>query len=252
MNGPTDSLNESPCNFMQHGDAEKALLLSKERHAREHSPSSYVQLGVAFLWIGDYEAATEHFERQIGGKEKPIVRSEGDYLYLGTARWCVADYTSAVKHWQAGIKAPYAVGGVCTHSPLLLILASILRSGLFDRTNAEEMLSKKVNDPRAQYWPGTLAQYVAGLIDKDALEASWVGNISRYDQGVLPDRKWLTAFYKALLELGRGAMSESDFRQFLQTAVEPSQFESWKPLEFFSLTRHQEFYIARHEARRPA
>lgn len=252
MNVPTNSLNESPCDFMQHGDAEKALLLSKERHTLEHSPSSHVQLGVAFLWSGDYEAATEHFVRQIEKTEKPVIRSEGDYLYLGTARWCVADYTSAVKHWQAGIRAPYAIGGVCTHSPLLLMLASILRPGLFDRTKAEEMLSKKANDPRAQYWPGTLAQYVAGLIDNDALEASWEGNISRYDKGVLPDRKWLTAFYKALLKLGHGGINESDFRQTLLSMVEPSQFQSWRSAEFFNLTRHQEFYIARYEASCPA
>jgi len=252
MNIPKDSLNESPSTFMQHGDAERALLLSQERHALDRSPSSYLQLGISLLWIGDYEASAKHFERQIERKEKPIIRSEGDYLYLGTARWCLADYPSAVDHWRAGINAPYAIGGVCTHSPLLLMLASILRSGVFDRNKAAEMLSKKVNDPRAQYWPGTLAQYVAGFIDNEEVEASWVGNVSRYDKGVLADRKWLTAFYKALLELDRNGINENKFRQIMFSMVESSQFRSWRPAEFFNLTRHQEFYVARYEASSPA
>jgi len=199
----------------------------------------------------DYEAAAKHFERQIERKEKPIIRSEGDYLYLGTARWCLADYSSAVNHWQAAINAPYAIGGVCTHSPLLLILASILRPGLFDRTKAEEMLSKKANDPRAQYWPGTLARYVAGIMDNDTVEESWVGNVSRYEKGVMSDRRWLTTFYKTLLEVGPNGINERDFRQSLLSMVKPSQFHAWRPSEFFNLTRHQEFYIARYEASSP-
>jgi tetratricopeptide (TPR) repeat protein len=241
----TASDMENSCYWMQRGNGQKALALSQERHSREHSPSSHLELGVALLWMDDYASAAQHFAQRI--QEEPKMRSEGDYLYLGTAQWCVGEYAAAAKTWQAGIKAPYAIGGVCTHSPLMLIVASILSPGLFDRAQAEEMLATKVRDPRAAYWPGTLAQYVAGLIEDAALEASWVGNISRYEQGVLPDRKWLTTFYKALLELGRDGANKVDFRQFLQTMVEPSQFEPWSTMEFYELTRHQEFYIARHE-----
>jgi len=249
---PAASEQDNPCYWMQRGDAQKALFLSLERHALEHSPSSHVQLGVALMWNEEFERATEYYLKQIEVSAKSMGTTEDDFLFLGAARWCAEDYASAVKYWKGGVKARYAIGGVCAHSPLMLLLASILRPGLFDRAQAELNLAAKAKDPRAQYWPGTLAQYVASLIDNAALEASWVGNISRYEQGVLPDRKWLTAFYMALLELDRGGMSKSDFRQFLQTAVDPSQFELWKPSEFFSLTRYQEFYIARHEARHPA
>ena len=215
---------ENSSYWMQRGDPQKALRLSQERDAREHSPSSHIELGVVLLWMGDYASAAQHFRQRI--QEEPKMRSEGDYLCLGTAQWCVDEYASSVKCWQDGIKAPYAIGGVCTHAPLMLILASILRPGSFDRTQAEKMLTAKAKDPRAQYWPGTLAQYVTGLIDDAVLETSWIGNTSRYERGVLPDRKWLTAFYKALLQLGRGSMNKSDFRRLLQTIVEPSQFES--------------------------
>jgi len=245
---PTVPETENPCYWMQQGDAERALALSQERHTREHSPSSHVQLGVALMWNEDYERATDYYLKAIEAAEKSLGNSEDDFLFLGVARWCVEDYASAVTYWKAGINARYAIGGVCAHSPLMLILASILRPGSFERAQAEEVLATKVEDPRTQYWPGTLAQYVAGLIDNAALEASWVGNISRYEQSVLPDRKWLTSFYKALLKLGRGGINKADFRQLLQKMAEPSQFQSWKPLEFFYLTRHQEFYIARHEA----
>lgn len=195
--------SQSPWDLLRCGNADQGLTMIRERYRLAPSPSNIMALGVSYMWVGDYKAASQHFQYSIQTDKTP---GEGYFGFTGAAEWCLENYSTAVQHWRAGLKAPYAAGGVCIHSPMLLLLASILRPGLFPRREAEELLTQKAKDPRLKFWPGTLGQFIAGQIHEAALEASWLGNIARNVRGVMPQAKWLTEFYKVVLTLGRGEM----------------------------------------------
>jgi hypothetical protein len=185
--------------------------------------------------------------------------SEDDNAFLGVARWCLQDYVAASDQWRKGTKAPYAKGGICTQTPLLLIAGSILRPGLLARAEAEEILRSKLLDhrtlERAEHWPATLGRMVLGTIPKEAMAAYWIGNLGHSDseKRIMPDRQWLTAFYDAVLELGKGAMTVSDFRQLMHRSTAHSNFEGWALEDWRYLISNPEFYVARFEgAAQPA
>jgi hypothetical protein len=131
---------------------------------------------------------------------------------------------------------------------MLLLLGSILRPGLLPRKGAEEMLMEKAKNPRLKFWPGTLAQFMTGQIDRAALEASWVGHVAKFVRGVRPDAKWLTQFYEEILEFGHGGLSLTGVRASLRSMVDLSQPEWSEHLNFVHLLWNPEFFIARHEA----
>jgi hypothetical protein len=202
-------------------------------------------LGVAYMWLADYGSASDHFQNS---RRTSPTRGEGLYGFAGAAEWCLDNYSTAVVLWRAGLGAPYAAEGVCFRSSMLLLLGSILRPGLLPRKEAEETLMEKAKNPRLKFWPGTLAQFMAGQIDRAALEASWVGNVAKFVRGVRPDAKWLSQFYEEILEFGRGGLSVTEVRASLGSIVDLSQAEWSEHLNFVHLLWNPEFFIARREA----
>ncbi len=237
--------NETPWTLLRCGEIGSGILLMQEEFKREPSPSHVLQLGVAYLLAEQYQAASRHFQHAIATDRAP-----GEILYAlaGVAEWCVDNYSAAVSHWQTGAMARYAVGGVCIHSPMLLLAASIIRPTTFSKELAESMLSEKVKDPRAGNWPGTLGRFVLGMIDETSLEASWVGYIAQNVRGVPPHRKWMTRFYKKVLERGREEISIIDFRKLMRLMVDTSQPDWSHEGDFVHLVRNAEFFVARHES----
>lgn len=232
---------------------EKALALLRAENDENPGMRASLGYGAALMWTGLYENAAVHFEKTIEDSRRtknPMARSENHYSLGGAARWFLGDHRAAVKLWRLGVKAPYAVYGVCLESPLLLVLASILEPGLCDRAEATEMLRKKSSDPRVSAYPGTLAQFVAGTIDLAGLEASAERRAARYAQCLQRDRKWKIAFYRAVLDSGRCAVTSKDLQTLMKEMTEPGQFDDLDSLEFWNLTRCAEFYVARWEASR--
>lgn len=185
--------SQNPWDYLRHRRVEPGILILRERYMREPSGSHIVELGVAYLWVGDYQAAQQHF--QYAMETHPTL---GDIFYgmAGIAKWCVDDPGAAVRLWHAGLDAPYAVGGLGVHLPLLLFVASILRPGLLPKKQAEQILIEKVDDRRVKNRPGPLAKFVLGLGDEKTLPGLCKGVHERDTQ----HRKWLTQFYKAVLE----------------------------------------------------
>lgn len=238
-------ITEDPWDLLRTGSAEQGLSIIRERYARDASPSHIMELGVAYMWLADYRAASDHFQNSARTSPTPTE----DFLgFAGAAEWCLDNYSTAVGLWRAGLNAAYAAEGVCSRSPMLLLLASILRPELLPRREAEEMLVEKAKNPRLKFWPGTLAQFMAGQIDRAALEASWVGNVAKYVRGVMPHAKWLTQFYEEILEFGRGGLSLTGVRTSLRFMVDLSHAKWSEHFNFVHLLWNPEFFIARHEA----
>lgn len=241
---------ENPWILLRQNEGEKALSLLRERYENKPNPSTSLIWGSALMWTGDYRAAYKHFGLSLVNGKKMHIRSEVDYALLGAAAWCLGDCGSAIRHWQAGRTATHAILGVCLHSLLLLFTASVLRPELpLSPESALVELREKVKDPRTKFWPGTLAQYVAGPMPIEAVQASWVGNHDQNARGSLPACRWLTEFYKALLSFHQQKTRLEGFSQDMLRLTEPSHFCSWYEDDFTRLLRFPELYIARHECR---
>jgi tetratricopeptide (TPR) repeat protein len=248
---PRPSREEEAWNLLRHRQADDALTLLREECSGNRSSRASLGYGAALMWTGQYRAAAEHFEGVIEtsrASKSPMMVLEDHYSLGGAGRWCLGDYTQAVKLWRLGTQAPYATYGVGLECPRLLVLVSILASELCDRAKALELLKKRASDPRVHDYPGTLAQFVVGVIDYEALEASLDRRGTRYAQCSNRDHKWNAAFYRAVLDLKRSTITRAAFEQLAESMTEFPQFDDLDSTEFWWLTRCPDFYVARREA----
>lgn len=234
--------SDSPWTYLRRRDTEQGLTTLRERFRARPNLSNMMELGVAFLWVQDYSAAEKHFGDAITANS-----TAGDALYgmLGTARWCLGDRRTAVKSWEAGLDAPFAVGGLGLHLPLLLFVVSILSPGVYLKKEAEKLLLNRIDDPRSKYWPGPLAKFVLGLGDENTLDGLYTG-VNDVDTR---HRKWLTRFYHGILSLDAGSLDPTGLKMLMSVSSDTSQPEWSDEDSFLSLLWSEEFYIARHEAR---
>jgi hypothetical protein len=248
---PKRSREDEAWDLLRHQHTDEALALLREESGGNRVSRASLGYGAALMWAGQYKAATEHLEGVIetSRMEKiPMMASENHYSLCGAGRWCLGDSAAAVKLWRLGIKAPYATYGICLECPLLLVLVSILAPELCDRAEALELLKQRASDPRVRDYPGTLAQFVVGAIDNEALQSSVERSQARYAQCSNRDRKWNVAFYRAVLDLEQSVTTRAEFKRLTESMTDFSQFDDLDSTEFWWLTRCAEFYVARHEA----
>lgn len=232
--------SQNPWDYLRQKNIEPGLTILRERCSCEPNGTHTMELGVAYLWVGDYQSAEQHFQYAIETHKTP-----GDIFYgmAGAAKWCIDDHEAAVGYWCAGLNAPYAVGGVGLHLPLLLFLASILRPGIDPEDDAAKVMLKKIEDPRVRYWPGPLARFVLGLGNEGTLSGLCTGS----NELDTLHRKWLVEFYGAAIERAQGKMTGVELKRRMQSMADTSR-PQWSPEEsFLSLLWGEEFFIARHE-----
>jgi len=150
---------QRPWDHLRQGTPEVGLRIIRERYLLDPNASHIMEMGIAYIWAGHYELAEQNFQQAINTHPTP-----GNVFYgmPGAAMWCLDDPGAAVRHWHEGLNAPYAVGGVGIHLPLLLFLASTLRPRVYVKEDAEGILRERVKNPRAKSWPGPLAKFVLG------------------------------------------------------------------------------------------
>lgn len=227
--------------LLRQGDLEQGLALMREAYIRDPTTSQIMRLGVGYLWAEDYQAAWKHFQDAI---QKYPLSISAFYGMAGAAKWCLDQPDAAVAHWHEGLDARHADGGIGIHLPLLLLVASILRPSIFPRSEAQQILSIRINDPRANYWPGPLAKFVLGLIDERTLSQMCIGKSERETL----HQKWLARFYESLLEFDGGRMHVTELKTAMRRAADTSQPEWAEERNFLRLLWSEEFFIARREA----
>lgn len=239
----------NPWRLLQANQGDEAVALLREQFKRQPTPGYSLSLGAALMWVGDYGRAHEHFQASLHTAKQRRMGSELDYAFLGAAEWCTDNDSAAIRCWLAGRTAPYAVVGVCLQTPMLLLTGSILRPELPLNANAIlSELKEKLKDPRTNTWPGTLGQFVAGLKSIEAVQSSWIGTREQNEKGILPTCRWITDFYRNLLDLREGQISPQQFKEAAATLASPTCRASSDEDEFVRLVRCPEFYIARHES----
>lgn len=229
--------------LVRYGNVEEGLALMLEAYQQEPSASHVMRLGAAYLWLGRYDAAEKHFQNAI---ETDPLTTSSFFEMAGTASWCGGDPNKAVKYWHEGLGSQFADAGVAISLPLLLFVASILEAKVLSREEAEQILKKQLEDPRAEDWPGPLAEFVLGRIDEETLAERC---IYKKEHTTLR-RRWRAQFYEDVVGFDRGDLDSQIFRELMRRASDTSLPEWAEERKFLALLWSPEFYIARHEANR--
>jgi hypothetical protein len=241
--------------LLQDGNCERALSLLKEKNARNPSVRTNLAYGSALMWSGMYQDAADHFSHAIEASKstkKPWMRGEPDYVLLGAANWCSGDYSRAIDNWRGGTNPPYANFGVALQTPMLMVVASILRPAICTKSEPIGILHRKLAEPRVFSWLGSLARFAAGKIDSETLRHSTEQDIQQAVSRRAPDQgrtaHWLISFYEAVLHLEKGKTTAAEFHGLMQSMTRKADLEPFAANGFWLLATRGEFYIARHEA----
>jgi hypothetical protein len=197
-------------------------------------------LGVAYLWLRQYDAAFEHFSEFNKHHRHHIVVTYG---MAGTAKWCLGDAGAAVEQWREGLKCQYTdwAGGV--DLPLLLCFASIVRPMIIERREARQILQKRLASPFATRWPAPLGRYMMDEIDEEELRKKCEYEDSEV---VITRSQW------ADFVVGVKAVENGKAGLFTEMMTRASN-ASWRDYDaslglFLSKIWHEAFYLARYEA----
>jgi hypothetical protein len=232
----------NPWRLLRYGDPKQGLAFLLDVWKWNSTPSHIMELGVAYLWTGDFEAASKHFDETIRKFPGSI---SSFYGMAGVAKWCLGDFSAAVGAWTAGLNVRYAdAGGRGVQIPLLLLVASVLEPVFFQREKAEEILLRKIEDVRADSWPGSLLRFVLG---QESAESA-TGAVPPTKLFAQKHHEWLIEFYREILGFRRGDLTITQFREALNAATDTSQPEFADEDYFLSLMWSEEFFIARHAA----
>ena len=212
-------------------------------YCRDASTSAAMELGVAYLWIGEFQAAFDHFNDF--NRNHPH-HATVTYGMAGAAKWCLGKPAEAIDEWRSGLDCEFAdAGGAGVRLPMLLLVASAVNPPVFRRSEAEDLLRARSADRRATIWPGPLARYLVGAISTDELRAAcvWKGG----DNAETNLRRWQCDFYAGVALAIRG-----DRIGYLDSMRAASRL-SWidfdeRQREFLSKVWREELFLARHES----
>jgi tetratricopeptide (TPR) repeat protein len=232
-------MSERPWDVLRSGRTELAIQMLQNAFFEKQTSALLIELGVAYLWMKDYQAAFDH----LSGQMKIIPRRiEKIFGLAGVAKWCLNKPDEAIEQWVDGLKCDYADGAGGVTIPLLLYSASILKPELYSRKNAEKYLIARAKHRKIRNWPGPIAEYILNRIDKSQL----LSDLKAYNEINTLINSWRVDFYFGILDYASGNTEKST--QFIRNATNLSfdDFDSNRHL-FLSKIWHEEFYIARHQ-----
>lgn len=213
----------------------------RDAYLREGSTSEAMELGVAYLWVENFQAAWEHFR---DFSDKYPFHNSGIYGMAGVAKWCLNEPEHAVHWWREGLHCNYAdSAGAGFRTPLLLYFASVAKPEVFPRDEAEALLADKAEDYRIKTWAGPLVSFALGRTDEKQLRDAIMASRARE----IPGNQWQSEFYIGVSELARGERFEYMNAMSNVSNVSWSDYDN-NMNEFLSKLWHEEFFLARHEA----
>jgi tetratricopeptide (TPR) repeat protein len=230
-------MSEKPWDVLRSGRTELAIRMFRKAFLDKQTSAHLIELGVAYLWIKDYQAAFDHLSEQM----KIIPRRlEKIFGLAGIAKWCLNEPGEAIEQWIQGIKCDYADGAGGVTIPLLLFYASIVKPELYSRKDAEKLMITRAKRRIIRNWPGPIAEYILNRIDKKQLQSDFQG----YNVTVTLLHSWRADFYFGILEYASGNIEK--YTHFIKkvASVTYDDFDSNRKL-FLSKIWHEEFYLAR-------
>jgi len=231
--------SDSPWELLRNGKMRQGVDVLLEKYNEKPSTSHTMSLGVAYLWIEDYESAWTHFQHAIATQRWT---SDSYYGMAGTAKWCSNEPEAAMECWKSGLDCDYGdAGGASVGNRLLLFVASVLRKDARAEKEAIALLKAKKDDPRISTWPGPLVHLALGKKNVDfGMEGAKRPHA----------RLAVIRFYEDLLLLRDGKLTSGEFVKEMREIADISQPQWLDQKAFTSLLWNEEFFIARHESRK--
>jgi hypothetical protein len=225
------------------GKTPEGLSHMQEVYRTDSGTSEAMELGVAYLWLQEYEKAYQHFQTF---NEKYPLHSSVTYAMAGTAKWCMDQPIDAVKCWKIGLNSEFSdTAGLGFKLPLLLYFTSVVRPNILPASEAMLLLSAKSDDSRAKGWGGSLARFVQGKINEDELRKECPG---RHDDETILHH-WVADFYVAVVaHANRNEIRYLDLMRRV-ASLSWSDYDS-NNRAFLSKLWSGEFFLARHELKR--
>ena len=232
------SFSPSAWELLRKGEKRQGVDVLLEKYNEKPSTSHTMSLGVAYLWIEDYESAWTHFQHAIATQRWT---SDSYYGMAGTAKWCSNEPEAAMECWKSGLDCDYGdAGGASVGNRLLLFVASVLRKDARAEKEAIALLKAKKDDPRISTWPGPLVLLALGKKNVDL----------GMERAKRPQaRLAVLRFYESLLSLGKSKLTPDEFIKEMGEVADTSQPQWLDEKAFTSLLWNEEFFIARHESR---
>lgn len=220
------------------GNTEEALADMIAQHRRNPTnPSTTIQVGVAFMWLGRWESAANHF-REFAKRRTHST----DVLpkFAGTALWCAGQCESAIEEWKQGLGADYtdASGGVTI--PLHLYFAAVACPTLLTTAEAERQLHRALAQPKVEY-PALLARVALGGLGKaEALQTA-----AACDPNGTQVHPWKLAFWEGVRFLASGKKQDFLREMDFVANVDWGDFDRDES-NFIDRLWSSEFFLARH------
>lgn len=223
--------------LMRDGQRSSAIEVMMQEYLEKDLPTNAIQLGVGLLWLGQYDDAAMHFHQY---NERYPGQLAHTYNLAGAARWCQLDLAEAVETWQAGMDCQYADSAGGVESALLLLFAETSRPSLFNNQTSMSIIEARLEDPRSRRWPGPLAAYAVGRIDRAMVESEAVWR----DDYVTRLRGWKIEFWTGVIAARAGRTA--DFRRQMEfvSALSWRDYDDNRSL-FIDKLWGPEYYLAR-------
>ena len=222
---------------LRSGEAELALETMAE-DCRDHPKdlSKAIQLGVAYMWLYEWEYAVTHFSDFIANYSwSTDVMSK----MLGTAKWCSGRQEEAVLEWRGGLNVDYAdvSGGITI--PLHLHFAAA-NSDILSLDESERILREKFKIKDYIGYPALLALVALG--DMEVEEAILVAK--KTDPNGVKTHQWKISFWHGVSLLASG--NSEDFLSIAKS-VSDHRWEDYDKgkTAFVKKLWSTEFFLAR-------
>jgi hypothetical protein len=119
-----------------------------------------MELGVAYLWTEDYEAAYRHFSEVC--REFPNSISSF-YGMAGVAKWCLDEFEIAATLWETGTHCRFTdTGGPSAQLSLLRYTTAILHPHIVSLSRIEQSLAEMIENGSNKPWPFPVIEYLIG------------------------------------------------------------------------------------------
>lgn len=235
--------------LIRNGSTQQGLDLMREVVMRDPSASHVMRLGLAYLWLGRYSAASEQFQIAIQNTARPSTELYG---MAGVAKWCLGDHEAALREWNNGYVALDVNDQTRVRLPLLAFAAAILRMDFHNKRHDALILLETLERLGTVDWRAPLIRVVLGL--KEETPPAPVSAEARELEVSL--RKWSMQFYEAIRnfdlrlpsQLDRPDLRAEELKKSMRRLADSSQPEWAETSAFISLIRHEEYFIARHVA----
>jgi lipoprotein NlpI len=227
----------SAWHLVKNGQYAQAVAAFSEAIETDPSTADFNNRGVAYLHLGDFDAALADF-RSAEALSSSALRTAGDGEKCGVALWMSGRNAAAIDTWSAGVEASLrgevrygdAAGGVTIGN--LLLFAGVRTDRPEVCRLATRLLRKRLRTKQSAAWPGPVSRYLLGQISEPDLLAAVTTD------PILRERQMCQARFYA----GVRALSDGDTVGYHSAVQEAVEFGRVSKLE-------AEYYLALHESR---